>query len=269
VAVVGDRAYFIGRDSWGASYQDSSSPSHDTQADLYVTDGTASGTMLVSSVFEGPVIAGGKAVYSSAFDDAALREANASTGTIIGTVGRSDVPANDAGNDASFKEGGLRVFLDLDRDGKRDSNEPVAITDISGKYVLTGIKPSSKPYAVAIERFGKWSAKDGWSQETRVRAGHMVTRQFRFEDHKRSSVVTGTLVHGKDKTPSGNKRIELRGESVESGGVFVGTFTTDSDGHFRIEGLSAGSYSLDLGTSHLTSGNGYWFTIGIGQTLSL
>jgi hypothetical protein len=71
--------------------------------------------------------------------------------------------------------GGIRLFLDLDNDGKLDAGEPLVVTDKAGQYIFTGLRAGT--YTVRVLPSPGW-ARVSAHHATIANGQHSVTNDF-------------------------------------------------------------------------------------------
>ncbi len=183
-------------------------------------------------------------------------------GSISGAV-RLDVNHDGVVNEADQAVPDLSVFLDLNRDGLLDSDEPVRNTDALGKYEFTNL-PALREYGVGLV------GRSGLRQSVPVNgSGQAVPRAVTIPaggegvaDFGVELVDSGTVgavgvgtVSGRvvnDRNGAGVGRVAVildrnrnglfdRGTNVTNGDAIV---QTADDGSFRFLGIGAGTYDI-------------------------
>jgi VCBS repeat-containing protein len=173
-------------------------------------------------------------------------------GEITGTV-FNDANAN--GLDDSGDNGlpGWTVFVDTNRDGKLTAGEPSTVTDVKGRYALSGIPAGDVDlYGITQDSF---SPTPGFSdhQSVRVRDG----RETRAKFPSVTAPVTTGQIAGTVFEDNNENRVQDPGEDgLENWTLFIDTdgngqltageptATTDTDGNFRFVGVTPGTARL-------------------------
>ena len=233
---VGDHAYFVGQTETG-------------YPTLFVTDGTSSGTRRVSSIFGQPMMGGTTLAYTATSSARDLATDRVTTGEISGSLRRADAPVPVTPSsglfDTTFPKSDVNVFIDFNRNGRRDPKEPTTWTDVNGTFSFKGLKPTGKKrlrIVIAALPAG-WEAIDGLTSSAKVGAGSVSRTLFRFRDSLRSAFTDGEVVTA-DGAGRPNARVWL--DLDLDGAITVGepSTTSDSHGHFHLEGLPAGIFRL-------------------------
>ena len=141
----------------------------------YEFTGLLPGTYVVREVPQAGYVQslpGGQELFSvalSAGDQVVTRDfANSKEVTISGTKWRDD-NANGVRDDGEPVLPGFLIYLDLNKNGELDANEPTALTDALGQYRFSGLPPAA--YLVAEQATPSW-------QQTFPRKGGSIERHY-------------------------------------------------------------------------------------------
>jgi len=128
-------------------------------------------------------------------------------------------------------------------DGRGDGGYGFASTDVDGNFTIVGLTPGS--YSLQYDAFSAGNYSPSWynGKSSFGTADYFDVASESTVTGKDTQLVEGGTVAGNVK---GSPNTNLSGVRVDaySGGNYVGSGQTDSDGNFQINRLPAGSYTL-------------------------
>ncbi len=190
-------------------------------------------------------------------------QGNASIGDYIW----NDANGNGAQDSTEIPFAGVVVYLDLNSNGTRESNEPFATTNVSGAYTINGLTPGT--YLVTVDgttlpsgstNTGDPDAtKDGKTSVTLASGQSLTTADFGYQGNA-SIGTTVWLDQNGDGTKAGTEPV-LSGVKVFIDRNANGTrdanepfATTNASGNYLINGLIPGNYQVVVDTTTLPAG---------------
>jgi hypothetical protein len=207
--------------------------------ELHVTDGTVAGTRGLGRRAE-QLVAADHSLYFTSGEQ--LWISDPTRGSLEMSV-FSEVNANGVRESGEWFLSGYRVWIDLDRDGVRDSREPSLVTDESGRCYFPSL-PAGQ-YSVRLV------APPGWHATTPLVSMVSVsgdrTSRVRFGGLQQTAVIRGIVfldvdgdgVRDTREPPRSSVRVFLdydRDGQIDPGEP---TATTNSVGAYRFENLPA------------------------------
>ncbi len=173
-------------------------------------------------------------------------------GDITGVV-FADTNANGIDDPAENGLAGWTVFADTNNDGAFTPGEPSTVTDVKGKYALTGL-PAVATTVYDIPQDG-YSPTPGFSDHVTitVRDGRKVTADF---PNKLPTATTGRIIGTVFEDDNENLTKDPGEGGLEAWTLFLDTnsdgvlsagdpsTTTNTDGDYTFNGIAPGTYTL-------------------------
>lgn len=173
-------------------------------------------------------------------------------GDITGVV-FADTNANGIDDPAENGLAGWTVFADTNHDGLFTPGEPNTVTDVKGKYALTGL-PVASTTVYDIPQDG-YSPTPGFTDHVTitVRDGRKVTADF---PNRLPAATTGRVVGTVFEDDNENQTKDSGEHGLESWTMFLDTnndgllsstdptTTTNTDGDYAFNGVAPGTYNL-------------------------
>lgn len=173
--------------------------------------------------------------------------------------------------------GGVRVYLDLNRNGRYTSGEPADRTDGNGNCRIDEVLPGR--YRLAVVEFGQGHEymRDA-ARILEVRAGTVKRADVPFGYDPARSVMYGVVFHDRDvdgvqdDDEPGLAGIEIN--VVWNGPVLASqTVSSDSRGYYQVTGLTPGQQVLSVtdpsGEWDFTSGGSFMPILAPGEALKV
>lgn len=196
------------------------------------------------------------------------------TGTMGGTIFLDlDADGKKDSNESGWR--GVRVYVDLDGDGKHDSTEPSSLSSSSGRWE---IKMSAGEFRVRLITPANARATRGTSEVFDLSAAEVLTRHFGLAA---PSTITGLVFMDADKDgtkdpaeaplPAWRVYIDADGDgALDASEISV---LTDAAGKFSFSGVAPGTYRVRVigSTNYRMTAptSGYLsVTVAAGQTVS-
>ncbi|MEO5915832.1 MAG: SdrD B-like domain-containing protein [Luteolibacter sp.] len=162
---------------------------------------------------------------------------------------------------------GVKLFIDLNANGSRDSNEPFATTDASGNYAITGLAAGSYTVAVdtttlpaGVTQTGDPDATVNNKTSVTLASGQTITTaDFGYQGN--ASVgdyiwndANGDGVQDTTEQPIAGVKVfvDLNANGIRDANEPFAT--TNASGVYNITGLTPGTYTVAVDTTTLPSG---------------